>query len=331
MTRITQQELFREAKIISQPFAVADGLGVDSTAHLIILRNLGIIPQVIQFSDTGAEKPETYDYIPKRRDWLKRNGFPDLTIVRYVPKNFKNWPPYYTLEDNCLTNATVPGISVGPANCSIKWKQAPMHTFMKAWDPAIQAWRQGLPVIKAIGYDAGTRDRQRTYAAPEDKTGQYIFVKPLQDAGLDREACIELIKREGEEVPVKSSCFFCLAMKPHEVDALPQEYLRRIVRIEARAIPRLHTSEGLWRKTVKGTRGATPKPGSMAKYIAQKRLLDPDEVEQIMTTTPQEIVSYQQGYADALSNGAVADFIERSKPKDYRHYDPSKPIPTCPA
>lgn len=328
---MTQPELFREAKILGQPFAVADGMGVDSTAHLILIRNMGIIPDLIQFSDTGGEKQETYDYIHKRRAWLKKNGFPDLTIVRYVPKNFKNWPPYYTLEDNCLTNGTVPGISVGPANCSIKWKQEPMHAFMKTWPKALAAWRDGLPVIKGIGYDAGVRDRQRTYAAPEDKKGQYIFVKILQDAGVDREAAIEMIKAEGEDVPPKSSCFFCLAMKPHEVDALPAEYLRRIVVIEARALPRLHTCEGLWRKTVKGTRGATPHPGSMAKYIAEKRLLDPDEVAHIMATTPQEIVSYQEGYAAAQQAGAVDHFIRNQQGKDYRHYAPAVSIPAVKA
>src|SRR3546814_9948910 len=49
----------------------------------------------------------------------------------------------------------------------------------------------------------------------------------------------------GLPVPVKSSCFFCAAMKPHEVQTLPAWCLRLIVLMEARAAPRLINVEGL--------------------------------------------------------------------------------------
>ena len=36
------------------------GLGVDSTAALILASQQGISPRAIIFADTGGEKPETY-------------------------------------------------------------------------------------------------------------------------------------------------------------------------------------------------------------------------------------------------------------------------------
>lgn len=299
-----------------RPIVFADGLGVDSTGELILLRNLGIIPDLILFADTGAEKQETYDYEQNRQAWLKKNGFPPLIVVRYVPKDFKNWPPYYTLEDNCLTNGTLPGISFGPASCSIKWKQQPQNSYCKSWQPAKDCWDSGEKVIKLIGFDAGPIDRRRTFPETDSGRGMYEYRYPLVEAGWDRQRCIEEIKKEGEEVPPKSSCFFCLAMKTHEVDKLPANYLRRIVRMEARAKPRLHTCEGLWRSTVKGCRGATPRPGSMTDYIRSKGLLPQDEVDEIWENTPKDIVEFQEGYSESIANGS--EMSTETQKKDYR-------------
>src|SRR3546814_14721416 len=77
------------------------------------------------------------------------------------------------------------------------------------------------------------------------------------------------IERAGLPVPPKSSCFFCPAMRPHEVDALSKDELRTIVLMEARAKPRLRTIDGLWRKPVVGRGGATPRPGNITAYIRQ--------------------------------------------------------------
>ena len=48
----------------TQPIAVANGLGVDSTALLVGLMKRGIRPDLNIFADTGAEKQETYDFEP---------------------------------------------------------------------------------------------------------------------------------------------------------------------------------------------------------------------------------------------------------------------------
>ena len=296
----------------SLPLACADGLGVNSTAALIGLERAGIRPDLIIFSDTGGEKDETYQYIEVRRAWLKRVGFPDLEIVRYVPKNFKNWPPYYTLEDNCLTNATLPSLAFGFKSCSLKWKVSPQNKFVAQWKSAQDAWAAGFKVQKVVGYDAGPADLRRRNHAGNLNDPQYDYFYPLIEWGLDRQGCIDLIRDEGEPVPPKSSCFFCPAMKPHEVDELPEDKLMRIVKMELRAAPRLTTVQGLWRTATK------KKPGSITEYIRERGLLSPSQIDEIKANICTDIVSFQEGYADAKARGAVEDYLAKAR-NDYRN------------
>lgn len=274
------------------PLVVSLGYGVDSVAMLVGMARLGIIPDLILFADTGSEKEDTYAYIRSGvlETYLNLHGFPAVTVVRYQPKNFKRWPPYRSLEENLLTNITYPSIAYGQHSCSLKWKIAPMNDYVKGWRPAIDCWSAGGKVIKAIGYDNGKRDRQRcstfqASAGPED-LDLFEFRHYLQEWGWDRERCIEEIQAEGLPVPPKSSCYFCAAMKPWEVSSLSTSQLKRIVIIEQRALWRQRTTEGLWRATVKGFRGATPKPGKMTDYIRAQGLLPSEEIDRLIAATP---------------------------------------------
>ena len=56
--------------LIDVPVIVAWGAGVDSTAMLIELVERGERIDMVLFADTGAEKPETYLFIPIFRAWL---------------------------------------------------------------------------------------------------------------------------------------------------------------------------------------------------------------------------------------------------------------------
>lgn len=226
-----------------QPLVVSYGMGVDSTAMLVGLAQRGIRPDAILFADTAAEKDETYAYLDQMNAWLEKVGFPKVTVVEYVVQNFKNWPPYQGLEENCLTNGTLPSEAFGFGSCSQKWKQVPQNKWCESWAPAAQAWAAGLKVRKAIGYDASPADEKRACAAkrtfkvaPDER---YDYWYPLQDWGWDRARCIREIAAVGLFVPVKSSCFFCPNMTTGEVDQLSKEKLARIVIMEARAKPRL--------------------------------------------------------------------------------------------
>src|SRR6185295_7186702 len=115
------------------------------------------------FADTGSEKDETYAYLPTINAWLRSIGFPEVVVVRYAAQNFKHYPPYYTLEQNCLTNGTLPSEAFGFGSCSLKWKAAPQAKWLERWQPAIDCWAAGAKVVRAIGFDASCADQKRSY------------------------------------------------------------------------------------------------------------------------------------------------------------------------
>jgi hypothetical protein len=91
----------------------------------------------------------------------------------------------------------------------------------------------------------------------------------------------------GLPVPPKSSCFFCGAIQPDEVRALPSWCLRLIVLIEARAEPRLRTVEGLWRRSTR------TKPGKITDFIRAERLLPEAEIVAIRRDAPTDLIRFQ--------------------------------------
>jgi hypothetical protein len=293
-----------------QPLVVCYGAGRDSTALLVGLQQRGIRPDLILFADVGAEKKATYDYLPVMNKWLESVGFPQITVVRYQPKNFKHWPHYHTIEENILTNCALASIAYGFHKCSAKWKIAPQKKFLQQWQPARDCWAAGGKVRKAIGFDASPHELKRTkrcntYAVKEEEADLYELWFPLQEWGWDLAECIRQIVKAGLPIPSKSSCYFCTAMKPAELDELAEtepEKIKRIVVLEARSHPKhleyaekhgwprgvgVPLTEGIWRRAVKGVRrGSTPRPGSMTEYIRQKGLLPSDEIDRLIAATP---------------------------------------------
>lgn len=260
------------------PIVVSYGLGVDSTAVLVGLWKRGIKPDLILFADTGSEKDQTYAYLDVINRWLESVGFPTVTVVRYEPKKFKH-APYSTLEGNCISNKTLPSLTFGYKSCSLKWKAAPMDKYVEKQSFAREVWADGQKVQRLIGYDCSTADNKRFAHAQGKVDEKYAYIYPLQSWGMKREDCIALIAEAGLPVPPKSSCFFCPAMKPHEVSALDKDKLRRIVAIEANAKPKLGVVEGLWRTSTK------TRPGAMTEYIRRENLLSEEEVNSIFQKT----------------------------------------------
>ncbi len=281
------------------PIVIALGMGVDSTAMIVGLWRRGIRPDLILFSDVGAERERTYDFIPKFNAWLRAVGFPEITVVRYRAKNFKHWPAYFTIEENILTNVALPSIAYGGHSCSSKWKIAAQEAFLTEWEPAVESWKSGVPVIRAVGFEDSPHEHKRanrcaTFAVQDLDAGKYDTRFFLQEWGWNRDRCVAEIEAAGLDNPGKSSCYFCTAMKPAEVDELTPDKLKRIVILEARTrdrhvdyanrrraeleavignpdtseadraaavkklaampAPGLPLTEGIWRKTVKGLR-----------------------------------------------------------------------------
>lgn len=285
-----QTDLFRTPRV---PVLVAWGAGVDSTSMLIELVESGNPPDAVLFADTGGEHPVTYRFIPIFMAWLQVRGVP-CQIVRYEPKDFKNFPPYRTLEENCLTNGTLPSKAFGFGSCSSKWKVQPQNRWAENWAPARAIWAAGGKVIKLIGYNCSPADQAR-YAEREGyEDPRYDIRYPLREWGWDRAACEARIVAAGWSVPRKSACYFCPVTKPHELHTMEAAQLRRIVLMEARARPRLRTVEGLWRKSVKGCRGAVARPGSMTAYIRSEGLLPTPEIDAIAALAPQNLMEWQE-------------------------------------
>jgi hypothetical protein len=238
------------------PLAVAYGLGVDSTAMLIEFARRGIRPDLILFADTGGEKPETYQYLQVIRPYLAKVGFPDVLVVRYQPK----WALYRTLEEQCLHTGTLPSLAYGGKSCSLKYKRHPQDRYILARYPPADMLRQGLRVVRAIGFDAS--EQRRTYAHAVTVEGERVsreqwldrhyfhYWYPLLDWGYDRRRCQEVIAHAGLPVPIKSACFYCPASKKPEIVWLQEHHpdlLDRALAIERNAQAKLTSVKGLGR------------------------------------------------------------------------------------
>lgn len=253
------------------PVILNFGGGVDSTAMMIGLRDLRMRPDIVIFADVGSEWPETYEHIDRMRGWLADNGFPPLTVVSYQPVRVK----YTTLEENCLTNDTLPSLAFGYKKCSLKFKAEPMDKHLKTLGLIQKAWAAGQKPVKLIGYDAGPKDSRR--GVDKTECNHYAYEYPLRVWGWDREKCISVCEEELGVAPHKSSCTFCPSMKPAEVLELGEKHpdlLRRAIAMEDNARPHLTKIEGLWRRR----RKKDDRPGSWREFAERHGLVEPLEV-----------------------------------------------------
>lgn len=248
------------------------------------------------FADTAGEKPETLAFLSLIATYLHATDFPLITTVRSVPRDFKHWRPYHTLEENDLTTGTLPSLAFGFKSCSQKWKIAPQHRYLQHQEAMRAHWRRGGRVTQCIGFDAGPVDLRRRANRGDPRDRYYDDWYPLIDWGWNRARCREEIAKAGLPVPPKSSCFFCPAIKPAEVRQLPPALRRRIMLLEARAAPRLRTIAGLWRNGSKGTRSGEPRPGSITACIRQEQLVPAAEIAALEHLGPPQIVAQQQRF-----------------------------------
>jgi hypothetical protein len=230
------------------PVIVSNGVGVDSIAMLIELRRLNIIPDAVVTALVGQgaygnEHGRFYDYLPILENWLAAAAFPAPAYVWYEMKRTPRYFLYRSLAGNCLANRTLPSISFRRNHsCSLKYKGAEIDRWVTD--------RYGdTPCYRLIGYDLGEQYRATRFAAKPARVGPRRhdhFLYPLQLWGLTRPDCAAIIAAAGLPSPGLSSCFFCAAMRPEEVDALTAAELWVIVILEAHAQIKLKTIRGLW-------------------------------------------------------------------------------------
>lgn len=224
---------------------VSLGLGRDSVAMLVLLYLSGVRPDLILFADTRGEKPETMRFLHVINAWLRRVGFPEVTVLRH-----ENGKGDDGLEYQLLRLGRVASVAFRNASCSDTWKQTPQKQFVQTWPPAHQTWARNRRVVFAIGFEAGECgrvSRANTYNAAHP-SAQFVNWFPLVEAGWNLEKCVAEIGAWGLPTPLKSSCFFCPSSKRHEIEWLEAEHPGMFVRalvMEARAIPELTAIKGL--------------------------------------------------------------------------------------
>jgi hypothetical protein len=219
---------------------VAYGGGTDSTAMLIGLAQKGERPDLITYADTGADLPETYNYVSYFSDFIEKLGFPAIITVRAEI-------PFTSLEADCKHHKTLPSLAFGFKSCSDKYKRRPQERYMREWSPAKEAWARGEKIQRLIGYNA---DEERRATFHED--AKFIYRFPLIDWSWGRDVCVSIIKEAGLNLPGKSACYFCPASKKHEIIELKRKHpdlFKRAVDLEreAQEAGNLKTVKGLGR------------------------------------------------------------------------------------
>jgi hypothetical protein len=289
------------------PIIVSNGVGVDSVALLIELRRQEIRPDAIITALVGREwygneHRRFYDYLPVLEAWLAEVGFPPITYVWYEMKRPPKHFAYWSLAGNCLANRTLPSISFRRNHsCSLKYKGAEIDRWVTR--------RYGdTPCYRLVGYDLSEGYRAARFSTKTKaggSRGQDVFVYPLQWWGLDRAGCEQVIAAAGLPSPGLSSCVFCAAMHPEELDALHPEELWLIVILEAHAQLSLKQIRGLWGHGERMTeyivrRGLLPS-GLVAdvwdKWVAAER---PSELRDNPQAVAEEVLFAEVGRLAAL-------------------------------
>lgn len=157
---------------------LSHGAGVNSTALMLLLLDEGIEFESV-FSDTGCEKPETYEYL----DLLDREGY-EITRIKPNVKGFDNLYDYYWNWQ---------GIPIRTwRHCTHKFKSRPLDKYADK------------PCETMIGYDFNERKRCRI-----KNKGRITFTFPLVKKKINREQCVKIIQDHGLLVPIKSGCYLC--------------------------------------------------------------------------------------------------------------------------
>ena len=188
------------------------GAGVETSAKLYSdpdrYRNGFIV-----FADPGDEKKETYWYIEKYlKPFCRENNLRWITVGHLHGK---------TLMDLCIERRTLPIKS--RRWCTADMKIKPIRRFLKY----VGATKK-TPAIIDIGISKGEAWRAKL------SNYEVQFIKkewPLVAEGISRAGCVEIIKKHGYPVPVKSGCDFCPFQSKKDLVKLKEKQPDRFIQI----------------------------------------------------------------------------------------------------
>jgi hypothetical protein len=228
------------ASSTSSPLVVSYGGGLNSTAMLVGFRDRGIVPSLILFADTGAERPETYAHVHQISAITQLWWGLAIETVRNL---YKGAPD--NLDDACLRAASLPSLAYGRKACSQRHKIRPQQKRLKQW----MRERGITTVTKAIGFDSNERHRTvKKYDGQFAKGLTEAAWYPLVEWGWARTDCAAAVAAAGLPVPGKSACYMCPASKRSEVLALRKDHpelFAKALEIERRAQATNWTKRGL--------------------------------------------------------------------------------------
>ncbi|MFC0098370.1 phosphoadenosine phosphosulfate reductase family protein [Micromonospora marina] len=164
--------------------------GKDSSALAIYMR--AKVPQMEYFfCDTGAELPETYDYLNRLEAALGKQ------IVRLnATRDFDHWLQVY--------QGTLPSASMRWCTKNLKIKP-------------LEEWLGDSP---AISYVAIRADENRLGYVSTKPNIKAVF--PFREDGIDRDGVNRILEESGIGLPAyyewrtRSGCYFCFFQRKHE-------------------------------------------------------------------------------------------------------------------
>jgi len=170
----------------SDQYWLSYGGGVNSTALAILLAR-GELPKYagwrVVFSDTGDEKPETYEFIERHFVPFLTYYGKRLEVVRPKETVLERWERLRVTGSRLLRGCTVEG-KINPIKRHIA---------------------ENGGGVQLIGIDAGEAHRMPS------------AVRPLVDLDLDRDDCERVIRGTGMPSPGKSGCWHCPFARVQEV------------------------------------------------------------------------------------------------------------------
>ena len=153
---------------------------------------------LVLFSDTGGENPETYFYLENYIIPFCKSK--NLEFVKVQSK-------LGTLEQYCLDKKQIPSRKF--KWCTDKFKRTPIKQELR---------RRGATAKNPITCSLGIcSDESHRINTKYDNVKYQILDYPLIDHKITRRDCIEIIKKHGFPVPTKSACYYCYNSSKKEI------------------------------------------------------------------------------------------------------------------
>ena len=193
---------------MSERIALSFGGGIQTVALVVLcLKDELPMPEKVIFADTGAEWPETYDYIAR----FIQPAIGDRFLVIKAPEG---------LYEHLLSRRLIP--SPVRRQCTREAKLRPIYRALKELNIKHQ-W---------IGFSADEQGRAwRKLNSRYALTVKTSF--PLIELGLTRADCEFEIQRYGWPLPRRSACYFCCFQHPNQVRRLFLEHPELFAQAEA--------------------------------------------------------------------------------------------------